>query len=341
MARKLASVQIIHEVSDIAGADKIQQASVLGWHVVIGKGEFKDGDMVVYCEIDSILPKEYPPFASFEGKPLKTKKIRGILSQGVCFPIDILPAKLQDEVTVGSDVTEILNIKKYEPDVNNRKGSTKYPYPTFINKTDETRVQSIESYLHKYKGTPCIATEKLDGSSITFWRDFKNGTGELHVCTRNREIVDHQDKFYKTAEKYFRMLEILPMNYVFQGELIGSKIQGNRYGFDNGQWEIYIFNISVVTPEGTFPLEYSEMEVVCQSVGLKQVPLAYKPFELPDDVDQIVEMAKGQSKVNPKWIREGIVIRPVTNILGMHDSLFAGDWFHFKAINPDYLLKWD
>lgn len=38
--RKLVSVQKIKNIQDIQGADKIQQAKVLGYHVVIKKGEF-------------------------------------------------------------------------------------------------------------------------------------------------------------------------------------------------------------------------------------------------------------------------------------------------------------
>ena len=51
--RKLASIQKIIELKPIEGADRIELARVLGWQVVVGKGQYKPGDLVVYYEIDS------------------------------------------------------------------------------------------------------------------------------------------------------------------------------------------------------------------------------------------------------------------------------------------------
>ncbi len=59
--RKLASIQKITDIRSIEGADKIKTAQVLGWECVIRNDEFKVGDLVVYCEVDSIMP-EKPEF---------------------------------------------------------------------------------------------------------------------------------------------------------------------------------------------------------------------------------------------------------------------------------------
>lgn len=42
--RKLASVQEIREIRPIAGADRIEEALVEGWHVVVEKGMFNEGE---------------------------------------------------------------------------------------------------------------------------------------------------------------------------------------------------------------------------------------------------------------------------------------------------------
>jgi len=54
--RKLASIQKIKSLEPIDGADAIEKASVLGWQLVVKKGDFKVDDLVVYCEVDSIMP---------------------------------------------------------------------------------------------------------------------------------------------------------------------------------------------------------------------------------------------------------------------------------------------
>jgi RNA ligase (TIGR02306 family) len=56
--RKLASVRRISDINNIDSADAIECARVDGWNVVVKKGEFKVGDLCIYCEIDSWIPKE-------------------------------------------------------------------------------------------------------------------------------------------------------------------------------------------------------------------------------------------------------------------------------------------
>ena len=45
MQRKLASIQRIDALTPIDGADRIERAHVLGWTVVVRKGEFQEGDL--------------------------------------------------------------------------------------------------------------------------------------------------------------------------------------------------------------------------------------------------------------------------------------------------------
>lgn len=89
--RKLASVQVVKAIDEIPGADNIEVATILGWHVVVKKGEFKPGDLCIYIEIDSILPDK-PEFEFMRSRKfrVKTIKLRGQYSYGLCFPISIL-----------------------------------------------------------------------------------------------------------------------------------------------------------------------------------------------------------------------------------------------------------
>ena len=97
MSRKLASIQKIKKISTIPNADKIEVATVNDWKVVVEKNKFKSGDLVIFFEIDSLLPiiPEYD-FLLKGSKPkkmlnegleitgirLKTIRLRGQISQG-------------------------------------------------------------------------------------------------------------------------------------------------------------------------------------------------------------------------------------------------------------------
>ena len=167
--RKLASVQRIKALDPIAGADAIERATVLGWHLVVKKGEFKVGELCVYCEVDCLMPDDPSfEFLKARGMRIKTIKLRGQISQGICFPLSILPAGF--DIQEDADCTAVLGITKYEPPIPAcLNGIAKGAFPSFIPKTDEMRVQILQDLLDRYKGEGCYVSEKVDGSSATFY----------------------------------------------------------------------------------------------------------------------------------------------------------------------------
>lgn len=66
MERKLASIQKVIGLAPIDGADSIEIAFVLGWQVVVRKGDFSVGDCVVFYEIDAFLPAEDLRYETFK-----------------------------------------------------------------------------------------------------------------------------------------------------------------------------------------------------------------------------------------------------------------------------------
>lgn len=75
--RKLASVQYVHHISPIEGADRIECIHVLGWQCVANKGQFQVGEKCVYMEVDSFLPIcEQFEFlrGRYSEKPIETDK---------------------------------------------------------------------------------------------------------------------------------------------------------------------------------------------------------------------------------------------------------------------------
>ena len=84
--RELAYVVHIDNIIPIEGADRVEQAIVGGWHIMVRKGQFQIGDLAIYFEIDSKLP-EKPEFEFLAAKHYKVKTqkyFKGtVISQGL------------------------------------------------------------------------------------------------------------------------------------------------------------------------------------------------------------------------------------------------------------------
>ena len=88
MERKLATIEKITDIQPIKDADAIEVATIRSWKVVVKKGEFSVNDLVVYCEIDSVMPeREEFEFLRPRNFRIKTTKFRGQISQGIEFPL--------------------------------------------------------------------------------------------------------------------------------------------------------------------------------------------------------------------------------------------------------------
>lgn len=61
----LASVQKIISLSPIPDSDNIEKATVLGWDIVVKKGEYKVGDLASYIQIDTVVPESVPYTINF------------------------------------------------------------------------------------------------------------------------------------------------------------------------------------------------------------------------------------------------------------------------------------
>src|SRR4051812_46048509 len=196
--RKLVTIRKISEMHPIPDADLIERARIDGWNVVVKKGEFQSGDLCVYGEIDSVFPASDDRFAFLEGKRLQTKKMRGVVSQGIAFPISILG---QIETKIGDDVTDFLGVTKYEPPPP-KSMEAKGEFPWFIPKTDAERVQNLVEDLNIHLGKLAFVTEKLDGSSITIFSQRDENGWNTGICSRNLELkLDAENAFVLTVKR--------------------------------------------------------------------------------------------------------------------------------------------
>lgn len=362
MERKLASIQIINDLKPIEGKDRILQASILGWSLIVGKDDFKVGDKCVYIEVDSILDPNNPVFeqARKRSNRIKTIKMAGIYSQGIAYPLSAFNMN-PDRYSIGDDVTDILKIKKYDPQLEEEKElnkSTKpvkkYPqflmkfawfrklvlpskrqqkgFPMQISKTDEIRCQVVPDIL-QYK-EPMVVTEKIDGSSLSAlliktktW--FGKTKYEFILCSRNLRLWAPDGSYYWEMAKKYNLENTLKQMIgnndwvAIQGECYGPSIQGNPYKLNSR--ELRIFNL--IYPSGR--LGSVEAKEICENNGLMFVPILDENFILPNTVEEMLNYATGKSVINPNVLREGVVVRSKD---GQHS---------FKAVSPEYLFKYD
>jgi RNA ligase (TIGR02306 family) len=321
---KLASIQIITDIRPIEGADRIEAATVLGYQTVIKKGEFRPGDRCVWHEPDTVAAEkpEYE-FLRKQGFRLKVSRFRGQVSQGLALP----PA----DYAVGDDVTELTGIRKYEkPLPPNLVGVAKGAFPRWMPKTDEPNLRSFPAALDEFTGRECVITQKVDGTSATF---YLRG-GEFGVCTRNLELLDDPSSmFWRVAREHrlHDMLATLDGDYALQGEVHGEGIQGNHLGVKGVR--IAMFNLFDITKH--VYMDHRALEEFCNATGVPMVRAVWCGefrFSLPE----LVELARAQDYA-PSRPAEGIVIRPVEEARSL---ILESGRLSAKVLSERYALKY-
>lgn len=392
--RKLASIQTIKSVNPIPDADSIEVARILSWEVVVRKGEFQKGDKVVYFEIDSFLPSsEKYAFIGKErinpitlntanekkGHRLATAVLRKQVSQGLALRFDELdptPAsltqdeliKLLDKMPIGSDVTEILGVTKFDrPEISHELGQLVGTFPSqFISQTDEERIQTEPESYQKIKGKPYYISSKVDGTSITvIWNE-----SELICATRNNTLAKYNEiEKMLNAKGVLSNLENSNGNVYFQSELYGNGIQKNPLGIQDKRLATFtivkdnkILGLeNMLDVVGQLGLEIPEIVEIgsddenqikrilqkiesinstrknINPVNSTEGPLQIKVQKVVTEnfnysIAEIIERMNGTTYSTSGKLQEGGVIRPLADVEGRTP-------ISFKVINNKFLIK--
>ena len=128
----------IEQVLPHPNADRLEIVPVGGFQVVVGKGNYKVGDLAVYVQPDSIVP-EYPEYSfiwdkdggsnprTFDGpvpekyRRVTVRRLRKEYSEGLLLPVDHADEPLlhgingSKIISEGDDVAEFLGIRHYNP----------------------------------------------------------------------------------------------------------------------------------------------------------------------------------------------------------------------------------
>lgn len=355
--RKLASIRKVDGVFPVDGADRLEQVAIGGWRVVVAKGEFTEGDYVVYFEIDSALPADDERYKFLHERCLrkwmnsgelvkevvriKSIKLRGVVSQGLVMSLSKFP-ELMDK-PVGYDATELLGVQHYDDlaELCNRitgkakiAGNAKGSFPThLVPKTDEERLQNLTEYFDgRMHDVVFEITEKFDGSSATYiYAPDARPDDPFFVCSRNLELKEEIGNLYwEVAYKYdlFNALKTIRdtvgYDIAVQGEIVGPSVNGNRDHYT--EHEFYVFRIYNVTESKW--LHPAIRRAMCAANGIPHVRVfgTCPIFNAIETMEGFLNMvAEGQTARGNE--REGMVFKSLDGTVS------------FKVINNNYLLK--
>lgn len=227
---KLAVIGKIISLESIAGADRIQLATVVcgdagKWSGVVGLNHHAGERVLVFLQ-DAVLPADDERWEFMEKFKWRVRMAR---FKGV--PSECVIVHCAADLPVGTDVAEELGVTKYTKALpESMAGDAVGDFPSFIPKTDEPNFQTIADLHSIIEANVWIARIKYDGSSGTAWND---NEGNLHVASRNLELREFNAKgagnaYWRAARKYD--MSKIPVGCALQFEVVGPGIQGNPLG---------------------------------------------------------------------------------------------------------------
>lgn len=305
--KPLATLQRIKSITPIEGRDFISSAEILGWKTVVKKGEFNEGDLAVFIPIDTILPEI--PYFEFMRKHhfrVKTMRLGGALSQGLCIPMDLLRSLISEgseTLQEGDDVTDIIGIKKYEKPIDQSlAGLIKGPFPSFLKITDELNLRTYSAALEEFKGQEVVITLKMDGTSVTNYLN----QGVFGICGRRQEFcLDENQSFWRLCRKYKieEFLRSTGRNIAVQGECFGPNINKNKVGAK--ELDFMVFNAFDIDKYEYISLE--ELKNIAGEFPFHIVPIVYTGV-FNFSLQELIDLSNKQ-KYDSGLCAEGIVVR--------------------------------
>ena len=221
-----------------------------------------------------------------------------------------------------------------------KKKDKKNGWPSWVQKTDEERVQNMPWILNSTD--KWIATEKIDGTSTTFtMKRSKFGRKSFYVCSRNvcfgeenKPCYYDTNVYWEMAKKYDiynvlnAMLDVFPNEewITIQGETYGDGVQKRNYSLK--EHEFAAFNLIFSSRGRVSTLEM--IDLLWKKYTIPCVPVVEENIDFTDKFATVEDMllwAEGDSKLDG-LPREGIVFRTVDGTKS------------FKAVSNSFLLKY-
>lgn len=332
---KLATLQTVKEVKPAENADTLEiiKFEHNDFQVVTKKGLHRFGEIVMYITHDTIVKRQKWNEFLFkkdtdEETRIRQTKIRGNPSMGLVIPISEIQHLINPiskwDINV-KDYSKQLGVRKYKKPIT-INADIAGDFPKWITKPDEENLLFGNINLRDFIFQDLVITKKMDGTSFTA---YKNKNGEFSVCSRNSRIKEGWNSYWKIADKYNLENELLEREFI-QGELCGPKIQANPYKLD--EQELFVFNIGEVTDSGTKYLDYYNMILRLETLGIPSVPFIDIINGNEDYLRNKLKEIANNVEYNGQ-VAEGIVVRLLKNIFA---SKYHYNFPSFKILNENY-----
>jgi RNA ligase (TIGR02306 family) len=266
---------------------------------------------------------------------IRASKLRGITSYG-------LLVKAPEGSKVGDDVAELLQVQHWEPEIDIGYGITggevaKAPSGVFYTyDVDSFQRWGREVFV---ENEPVSVTEKINGCNGRYV--YKDGI--FHCGSRGEwkkefpskptitldDLVKQYNGDAAKAQNAYRKIEnwkpqrnlwwiaadntptikdfcIANPNFAIYGEVYGA-VGGWTYNV-KGKYQFMAFDI--LSPDGKW-LDFPDFLALCRQFNVPTVPIIHE--QIPFNFEEMVQMAEGNSVIDPGQIKEGIVLAPIKN----------------------------
>lgn len=306
---------------------------VFEYTVVINKNDWKEGDLAIYIEPDTIVNTSHPLFAFLDrkgtgGKKRVTiRKFQNVISYGLLVP---LPMSLRLGDIEGKNLWNILELERWQPAEQGKNTSAiKNPPGLVLFKYD------VENFMK------CPTDVFEDGEMVWVSEKIHGENNKIYKCPKTKEIYcgsrsewkkkDNNCTYWKAYLKYPQIQDFINEHpgHVLWGECYG-KVKGFDYG-TNKQISFAGFDIWF---DNHF-LDISEAWRLKLIYDLPWVPIIDHEYTIKhNNLEELIKMAEGQTLVNDgKHIREGIVIK------GLKEKWTKAGRNQLKIVGQGYFNK--
>lgn len=355
-------------------ADAIELAKIGDYRSIVQKNTLTDGDLIAYIPEGAIVPDWIlermnltGKLAGKQGNRVKAIRLRGVVSQGLCFPLEyredvmdqdtkqlsniwMLPCGMMSAgrvFNIGDDAREFLGITKYEPPIPTHMGGEVF---NAFGHTISYDIENVKRWPNVLKeGEEVIFTEKAHGT----WGCLGYHPDVTHPIVTSKGLsarglafkMNDANKFNlyiralnntkdasndDVVTRYRRLVGDATPFYIL-GEIYGPGVQDLTYGADNPTFAA--FDIYYGEPGQSKYLDYDQFVYVCDLLGIPRVPVLYRG---PFSKEIMLQYTDGNETISgtEACIREGLVINVATE---RRDSALGR--VVLKSVSDAYLTR--